>query len=152
MISLLDLTQWKSQKKTVSSGNRFLPRIKIHRASRTSTKNPSWSPESSLVLYTSEIFQPGVRASHVFLNCPLSDVIHAMDFLQRTQMMWLSLLKPSWGRSTLLLWWSFCLLPSFLPDDLCWYAGHCLCWHQSVTLPINKSLAPNIDSGPWDPE
>ena len=32
-------------------------------------------------------FQPGVRASHVFLNCPLSEVIHAMDFLQRTQMM-----------------------------------------------------------------
>ena len=152
MISLLDLTQWKSQKKTVSSGNRFLPRIKIHKASRTCTKNPSWSTESNLVLYTSEIFNLG--------SGPVMSSWTAL--YQRSFMQWIFCNAHKWCDC---LYWS---LPGADPHSYCdgvsasfhlFFLMTCADMPATVSVdtsqslfPTNKSLAPNIDSGPWDPE
>lgn len=91
----------------------------------------------------SEIFNLGTG----FLNFSLSEVISATDYMALTWMMWLSLLMPSWGTSTLVLWLdpckqSFCLFPPFfwwpmliyLPlANLFFLLSTCLWHHTWVT-------------------
>ena len=119
---MLDLTQWKSQKKAVSSGNRLLPQNKNIESFQDMHKKTPHGPQSPTWYYTPQIFNLGSGPVMSSWTALYQRLFMQWIFLQCTQMMWLSLLKPSWGRSTLLLWWSFWLLPSFLSADLCWYA------------------------------
>lgn len=106
--------------------------------------------ESNLVLHT-WAFQPGDRASHVFLNLPLSKAINATGYLEPAWMMWLSPWSPL--SADPLSYYNFTLpvefLPpsSFLSDDPCWYACYYLCWH--FLLFTYMSQKPHVDPGAW---
>lgn len=106
--------------------------------------------ESNLVLHTWDV-QLRDRASHVFLNLPLSKAIHATGYLEPAWMMRRSpeVLSVRIHSPTIMLLfrWSFCLRPSFLSDDPCWYACYYLCWH--FILFTYMSQTPHVDPGAW---
>lgn len=149
---MLDLTQWKLHREAVCPGNVLLPQNK--------NTESSWHMPNRVQSGTLHLrdFQSGDRASYVFLNISVSEVINATDCLEPTWMMRLSPCKSSQQihSPTVILpfQWSFCLPPSFLFEDPCCYACHCLCWHSpnsSFLWSIYMSQTPNVEPGSCGP-
>lgn len=121
-----------------------------------------WRPtESKLLVYTSEIFNLGLGSVISSWTSPCQRPLHSChrefgthmrDVTDPTEAFLARILLFSCAFTSQ---WNFCLRPSFLCDDLCCYACHWLCWHQPIVPAfclICKSLTPNMDPGPWDPE
>lgn len=122
---LLAQSQWKPHKTTICPGNVLLLQFENTESSQDMhRKHLSWSTESNLILHTSETFslrtQPVMSSWTApcqipwnppeWCDCPpevFSGQIHSPIII-------------------LLSYWSLCLLPSFLLDDPCCYACHCL--------------------------
>ena len=105
MISLARFNPMETtQKKQSAQGICFYLRRKMQIAPRTCTGKITHGPQSPSWYFTPQRFSSWGQGQPCLPELPLVEAIHATDSLEHTQMIWLSLLKPSWGRSTLLLW------------------------------------------------
>lgn len=147
---VISLVSSKSMKTTQDDN---LPKKRASTSVRKYRKLLGHAQETSLMVHrvqpdTSHLrdFQPEDTASHVFLNCPLS------DSLEPTWMMWLS----PWSllRADPLSYYNFTLLLESLPPSIFsfgWPMLLCLplssCWH--FLLFTYMSQTPKVDPGPW---
>lgn len=110
-------------------------------------------------------FQPGDRASHVFLNFLLSEVISATDYMELAWMMWLSLLMSSWvvsfssydfalaigflPPSIFSFWWPMLIHLPLYPDTSHLLLSTCL-WHQKRVRALESRLLYRFSLVHWD--